>query len=368
MNITVENNEVVVELTVEDQAADQAQQSAVIALQAKNDTQTIKGQVDNTKGEIDTIKGQIDLTAGQVNQAKTDAEAAVPAAQSWAEGIEPGGVGTKSAKGHAEDAQGFAGDAETSKNAITDKLDLTGTFQVGEIPRVQDVGGVLKFVRVNENRILRMQNCLESYPDDRVIFWDDFLDNDGELNGRVSPKGQEWSVKNITTLADVNGEVSVANQTARKTSGTLDIAALFPISVDPNGLNIESRMSYGSTTTLPLFYFLDIISGNCIVLSFSAGYSLRKYIGGVYTTLSSASSNANPGTSSQSEAGNQYEISLTRRASVSQFHIGFRAIGYIGGFDSSDAEFYTIMNNITHIGVSGFRGFEIAGIRLTKVW
>jgi hypothetical protein len=142
-----------------------------------------------TQAGIATTKAQdAGASATAAETAKTGAETARDKSEEWAEGVEPGGPGTDSAKGWATKAKNEA-------ELILDKTDFTG-LQVGDIMQAVDVSGVVKLVRVEPVELLKstgpfLKSPLSGMVDiNNLVIWDSFSRPDGSLG--FTDSGHQW--------------------------------------------------------------------------------------------------------------------------------------------------------------------------------
>jgi hypothetical protein len=241
---------------------------------------------------------------------------------------------------------------------------LLPTPLVGNILR----GNGTQFLSISEDLFQRANKTLNKTHPSRLDSWDDFITNDGELNNRISPSGHIWKVVNSLTNANVNGEFSVGQWRANKTSTTLSIVSLIPIS-NTNGLLSEIVCGFRSSqSTAPsLFYYFN---GDFIQISISSTLIINKILLGVSTTLLSESqSNFMP---ALGDANQGYKLDIksqvvwtTRSGGATQ--ISFQINSINRAYSTSDADFIRIIQGATHVGIGGFRSIVIEGIRNTII-
>ncbi|WP_157972228.1 hypothetical protein [Pleomorphovibrio marinus] len=347
-----------------------------IALQAKNDTETIKSQVDVTKGEIDVTKQQIDQTAGEVEQAKNDAQGFTTLSQSWAEGNEPGGEGTKSSRGHAEDAAQSASDAETSKNEITEKINFTDA-QEGDLFRVNAQGVA---VRVNETEFLKskvplLKSPLAGMVDlDNLFAWDSFSRGNGPIG--VSDSGQTWQ----TFLGD--GMIITSNRASPSTDslnasiintgfGSLSVRGF----CQTRGFNTSQQISCGFIIGKDIDNYYYILFDTATT---SYGFSLYRVISGIETLLLEKNYNES-GISNTARGAAQIGVNgfikYYRRGEISP---GGRSILFVGSSDypsnnsvvdvENDNSVFVNSSDVAFAGIIGTRSQNmISNFSITRV-
>lgn len=153
VTVTVDNNRLDITLQVADgqAAANSAAASALTAATHKNDAQTAKlaseaarddavtaqGAAEGARDQAQTAAGEAasdrdaadaariaaQTAAANAEDSETNAGSSADLSQAWAEGVEPGGLGTVSAKGHADAAAAsalIAGDEKTAAEVARD--------------------------------------------------------------------------------------------------------------------------------------------------------------------------------------------------------------------------------------------------------
>jgi hypothetical protein len=226
-------------------------------------------------------------------------------------------------------------------------------------------GNGTAYVAISEDLFQRANKTLNKTHPSRLSSWDDFITADGELNGRVSPSGHTWLVVDRNTNAQVNGEYTVSNWKAEKTSATFDIVALIPIP-STNGLKTEILAGFtsGSSTLISLTYYFN---GDFLIFSFSSNFAISKVVAGVSTTLLSESASNFQFSVGDSNMKYQEKITANISDSSTGISISLSMNAFNRAYSTSDADFQRILRGATHVGIRGFRSGIISAIKNTII-
>jgi hypothetical protein len=224
-------------------------------------------------------------------------------------------------------------------------------------------------MRINTTT-LRHRFAPIAYPDTALVFWDDFQDASAEVNGRISPSGGTWAVRDVDGVTTL-GEFSVAGGRLVKQSNTLNIAAVVAISGATNGLFVETMAGrpFGSSGGQASSFQWRIYnaSGDYVNIVIDTSYTLSKRVSGTTTVVSTIASVNYPGIGDTAALGvTMHTLGINKRFTVNNYAFGVGALGSSRGFIITDADVISIMDNATHIGFLGSRSMQSYGIRIVK--
>jgi hypothetical protein len=220
-------------------------------------------------------------------------------------------------------------------------------------------------MRINTTT-LRHRFAPIAYPDTALVFWDDFQDASAEVNGRISPSGGTWAVRDVDGVTTL-GEFSVAGGRLVKTLNTQNVGAVIAISEATNGLFVETMAGKPLGNASDFSWRIYNASGDYVSIVIDSSFVLIKRVSGVTTTVSTIASVNYPGIGSTNALlTSMFTLGITKRAIEGSYNFGVSSSGSSRGFITTDAQVISIMDNATHIGIVGFRGIQSYGIRIIR--
>lgn len=240
-----------------------AESARDIADEAKEDAQDARDAAQLSQTAAATSATNANTSAGQANTARIASETARDLSQAWAEGHEPGGVGTKSSKEWSEESEQFRDEAQMAVGGTRVTVDDTTASVLND--KIVGGNGIATSV---ENPSGNEQLKLETYPTFDVYSWaKPYL---------VQSARKALTIKESTIIRlVVDGDARWRRQAADEV------------------LNVESLLDTGSALTAGKDYYLylcdDGAGGTEFVVSlnstFPSGYTANnsRKIGGFHT-------------------------------------------------------------------------------------
>jgi hypothetical protein len=222
-------------------------------------------------------------------------------------------------------------------------------------------------MRINTTT-LRHRFAPIAYPDTALVFWDDFQDASAEVNGRISPSGGTWAVRDVDGVTTL-GEYSVAGGRLVKPNTAVISATSAGISISEvsNGLFVETMAGVQNGAASAFLWRIYNASGDSVTITIDATYTITKRVSGTTTTVSALGSVNYPSAASgDARMITNFTLAITKQPTLSRYVFGVSASGGSRGFLITDTDVISIMDNATHIGIAANRSIQSYGIRIIR--
>jgi len=343
-NLTVINEEVIFELSIQDGAAATALEAAARAELAETQAETAAANSETAAANSETAKTQAETAAANSETAKTQAETAAANSETAA----------ANALASQNSATTSASEALASKNEIVSKIAFTGAV-TGDLLERNAVGVYVpkSLQAINQNKTPFLKSGIVDCNINKLLFWDNFIRPNSSSLG-VSDSGHPY--QNLQGA----GWLIESNEAKGQTSSisALSLADKFKVTTAYicQILFRNSPPTFGTRSGVA--YFIDI--NNFIALSTTRNeLVITKRTNGVDTTVVSISYAFSGVFAGISYVNSQldFKFRIYSNSARTIIFLSSELLNISNSYDISDVSYY---QNINHFGFINF-GTSLSG-------